>query len=298
MLAASYLLRSGLFTDWRDGSRPYWPVLAKAFRPDATWGSFGNTDAWVIARGIARLAGCRWVADMKDPWSVFIPGPLRGILATRFSDAHGLTALSAAHGEDMARWFGRPATVVYSGIDDGFLATPPPPAEMRLLLVGGLYADTHLETLVDGIGRWIDTTTEPVTVTHAGGEGARFLKAAAPLAGRARIEAAGFVDLPRLRDLAARARALVYVRSPAALYQHKLVELLALDRPVLCLPPESGESLAIADGLGGLLLGAGDAAGLASALTEAMGRRVAVDRARLAGYTWDAQALALLEALS
>ena len=80
-----YLATGGMFTDWREGSRPFWPVLAKTFRPDTVWGVFGNTDAWVIARAIARIANCPWVADVKGHWSTFIPTPLRALLARRFS---------------------------------------------------------------------------------------------------------------------------------------------------------------------------------------------------------------------
>lgn len=293
LLAAAYATRSGLFTDWRDGSRPYWPVLAKHFRPERCWATFGNTDALVIARGVARLAGCPWLMDVKDPWSVFIPPPLRRLLAGRFHDAAGFTALSDQHGADVRRWFGRAATTIYSGIDENFLPPPPPCSGVtRLLVIGGLYDDAHLAALLGGIARW---RRSPPTVTYAGGEAARF-RAAAARHGIA-VETPGWLDLAELCALAADSAALLYVRNPAALYQHKLVELLALDRPVLCLPEEAPESLAIATKLGAAFRSCADAGALARGLAELVGRPVVIDRKAVGEYTWAAQARRLLAVL-
>lgn len=290
LLAAAYAARGGLFTDWRDGSRPYWRSLAGTFRPQAVWASFGNTDAWAIGRAIAHRAGCPWVMDHKDPWSAFIPTPLRGFLAWRFADAGAATALSAGHAQEVRRWFGRTATVIHSGIDRDFLAPPPPPpAEPRVLVTGALYAEPHLRALVEGVRRWNPTAT----VVYAGAETAR-IRAVASAAGLA-VETPGYVGLDEMRQLAAECRALLYVRNPRALYQHKLVELLALDRPVICLPEESAESRTIAATLGAAFRSCGEAAQVAAALDELMPRPV--DRTALAGFTWDAQAATLVRVL-
>jgi hypothetical protein len=297
LIAACYLARGGLFTDWLDGTRPYWLALARSFRPEAVWASFGNTDAWAIGQGIARLADCPWIMDVKDPWSVFIPSPLRKILAFRFADYSGVTALSAAHAADLARWFDCKPTVVYSGVDDSFLTSPPPIPRngRRLLIIGGLYADRHLAALIEGIGRW---SRGGEVVSYVGNENERFLDASRPLAGRVQRESPGFVDLARMRSLAADANALLYVRNPDALYQHKLIELLSMDRPVLCLPGESAESRTIADELGTRLISCDDSASLAAALDQAIAApTTTADRARLARYTWAAQARRLLAVL-
>lgn len=287
LLAAQYLARAGLFTDWRDGARPYVAQLARHFRPQAAWASFGNTDAWAIAR----LLRCPWVGDVKDPWGVFIPPPLRRLLAARFRDAHGYTALSDQHGADWQHWSGRGATTVYSGIDDGFLTAPPPPppGPPRLLVLGALYGGDHLAALLDGVRHW----DGGATLVYAGAEAVRFREAARGFA----VETPGYVELPRLRALAAGCHALLYVRNPAALYQHKLVELLALDRPILCLPEEAPESLGIARALGGAFRSCNDAGAVAEGLAALVGRPVAIDRGKLADYTWDAQARRLLAVL-
>lgn len=288
LLAAAYFIRGGLFTDWRDGSKPYWPVLAGIFRPDATWGSFGNTDAWLIARAIARKAGCPWVMDHKDPWSVFIPAPLRRVLARRFGDAAAVTALSVGHAEEVERWFRRPATVVYSGINAAFLQPVPPiSTSHRVLVVGGLYADDHLVRLLEGVRRW----NPAASVVYAGAEGKRLQTAAGGLS----IETPGYVTLDEMRRLAGEAHALLYVRNPRALYQHKLVELLALDRPVICVPQESGEAEAMAAALGASFRSCVDADAVAAALADMAPRPV--DRVALEAYSWDAQAVTLLRVL-
>jgi len=297
LIAAEYLTRGGLFTDWRDASRPYWEVLARAFRPDAVWASFGNTDVWAIGQGIARLAGCPWIMDVKDPWSVFIPVLFRKILAARFADCAGATALSAGHADDARRWFAHVPTVVYSGIDESFLPVPPlaPIQARRLLIVGALYDQRHLATLMDGIERWCRGGEE---IVYAGGESERFLAAARRFADRVRLKAPGFVSLDNLRVLAAGSAVILYVRNPNALYQHKLIELLAMDRPVFCLPGESAESHSIAQSLGGRLISCDGADELAAGLDrEIAAAPPAIDRARLASYTWSAQSRRLLDVL-
>ncbi|MBR9973713.1 hypothetical protein [Magnetospirillum sulfuroxidans] len=293
LLAAIYALRGGLFTDWRHGASLYLPLLVRHFHPQACWATFGNTDAWIIAQRLARLAGGKWIADLKDPWSVFIPALLRRVLTWRFTDAAAFTALSEQHGAEVKTWFGRPATTVYSGIDEGFLPPPPPPPSpadgIRLLLVGGLYAQEHLDLLAEGLRRW----GHRPTLVYAGSESA---KARAAFAGLV-LETPGYVDLPHLRALAAGCHATLYVRNSRALYQHKLVELLALDRPTICLPQEAPEALAIASRLGADFRSCADAAQLSRALTEMVGRITPIDRTELARYTWDAQAQQLLEVL-
>lgn len=296
LIAAFYLTRSGIFTDWRDGSRLYWSTLAKAFRPDAVWASFGNTDAWAIGQGISRLADCPWIMDVKDPWSVFIPFPLRKILASRFADCAGATALSLGHAQEVKRWFACTPSVVYSGVDDTFM-TPlsKPNGGRRLLIVGGLYADQHLAAMIEGIERW---SRGGEVVSYVGNETARFLKTARRFAGRIQLEGLGFVSLARMRALAAESSALLYVRNPNALYQHKLIELLSLNRPVLSLPGESAESRAIANELGARLISCNNAADLAAGLEQALtSTPVAVDRGCLANYTWAAQSRRLLAVL-
>lgn len=297
MVAAGYYLtRGGVFTDWRDGSRPMWPVLAKVFQPRVVWATFGNTDALAIGQGIAASAGCPWIMDVKDPWSVFIPAPLRGLLARRFGDAAALTALSADHAADLAPWFGATPTVIHSGIGDTLLSEMVPPgAERRLLLLGGLYGQAELEALLDGVGRWHMARPGTLTLTYAGSETARFREVAGRVLPAARIEAPGWRTLDEIRDLTARSWATLYVRAPRALFQHKLFELIALARPVICLPPEGEGTRQLAAQLGGMLLGCSTSADVVSAL-ESCPRHCPPDLNALTRYGWAGQA-EILEAL-
>ena len=303
-----YLAMGGMFTDWREGSRPAWPVLAKTFCPDAVWGVFGNTDAWIIARAIARIADCPWVADVKDHWSTFIPSPLRAPLARRFANAAHVTAFSHGHVAKLAPWFSQPKTVVYSGIPDAFLKPPPdprPPDGFRLVLTGGLYEDQSLDTLVEGMREWL-SRLEPAeraraSLIYAGTDRRRFEGAARSLKDLCRMESHDFLPLADWRKLMLSAHANIYVKSATG-YHHKLIELLSADRPVLCFPGEEPEARGVAADVGGTLYSCDDRAALVAALDLAWNARTApppaVDRARLAAYSWARQGKTLAAVLT
>ena len=92
-----FLAKGGVFWNWTAASEPLWPVLAESFRPDAVWATLGNLDALNIARGIAGIAGCPWVMDIKDPWRNAIPRALRAVIAGRYRDAAAITGIFDAH---------------------------------------------------------------------------------------------------------------------------------------------------------------------------------------------------------
>jgi hypothetical protein len=294
-----YLAKGGMFTDWREGSRPIWPVLAKIFRPDAVWGVFGNTDAWIIARSIARIANCPWVADVKDHWSTFIPSPLRAPLARRFVDAAHITAFSRSHVERLTPWFSQPMTVVYSGISDDFLAPLPdtcPRDSFRLVLTGSLYEDDSLTALIECVRAWVSrlTATEraEVSLVYAGTDCSRLENASRPLVGLCRLETHDFLPLAQWRALTLSAHANLYIKSVAT-YHHKLIELLSANRPILCFPGEEAEAREVAASVGGTLYSCADCAALHAALDRVWNARHVpppiADRARMAAYSWARQ---------
>lgn len=293
VLAWTYLARGGVFADWSNTARPLATALGRLFKPDAVWASFGNSDCWLLGRWVAAAAGCPWVADVKDPLSVFLPKPLRAVILRRFDDAAAFTALSEGHAEDVRRCTGRDAQVIHSGIGQAFLVQPPMPPEdgtLRLLVAGALYGEGDLAALIDGVGRFAASAGRPVCLAYAGGEAARFKAVAAPLAGRVSVEAHAFMPLEQLRAEMSRAHALLYIRNPKALFQHKLFEFLALGRPVLCLPDETPEAHGLAARVGGQLRGCADASALAEALDNLPQCRMPQG---LAEFTWDSQAKAL-----
>lgn len=296
VLAGLYGCHGGVFPDWSAGVRFQLRALADVFRPQAVWATFGNTEAWLIARKLAGMARCPWVMDVKDPWDVFIPPPFRARLAKRFKDAAAVTALSAAHADNVRTQLGRSATVIYSGFD----CSPARIAEPdRLLLGGSVYDGSHLAVLAQGVRQWLDHLPESKPVfTYAGGDVDRVRAALGDLP--CALDLRGFIPLTELRRLQDEAAVNLYVRNPAALYQHKVLELLAAGRPVLCLQPETAECEALAREAGGTIISCQDAAQVAAGLNLAWTQRHSAPAAVpdfLARYGWDGQAEILEQVL-
>ncbi|MEO5374891.1 MAG: hypothetical protein H7840_11515 [Alphaproteobacteria bacterium] len=304
VIAGTYCLRGGVRTDWRDGSRPFWGALARSFRPEVAWGTFGNTDTWAITQGVARAAGCPWVMDLKDPWGIFVPAPLRHRLARRFADAAAATVFSRQHAADTARYFDIETTVVYSGIGPEFLSPPDAATpEDIFTLVGGVYDGAALRDLVSGLRSWLenDPPSKRITLAYAGADRGAVAAACEPLRSLCRLDLRDYLPLAELRRRLTASRLVLYVRSPSSLFQHKLFELLATGRPILCLPTESDEARdianAVAGAVGDALYDCASAAEVPAAVERALSSSPTVDRAALGRYGWDAQGDILAQVL-
>jgi glycosyltransferase involved in cell wall biosynthesis len=300
-----YAAKGGVFWTWTAASRPFWQPLARAFRPDVVWATFGNVDALDIARGLAAAAGCPWVLDIKDPWDAFIPPPLRAVIARRYAGAAALTALSEAHRDGAAARFAMPATVIYSGIaaDRIDAVAPPDDGTFRLVLSGSTYDARDLALLVDGLGDWLHRTGagSGTEFIYAGGDHARVAAAIGRLGSACRLRVLPTIDPPALARLQAGAAANLYIKGRATPFHHKLIELLAAGRPIICCPAETAEAACIAAAVGGRLYSCADAAALAGAfdaVRAGSGGPISLDRAALNGYTWAAQAARLEDALA
>lgn len=303
MVLWCYLVRGGVFWTWTAGSRPYWPVLAASFAPDVVWASFGNVDALDIARGLAAAARCPWVLDMKDPWNAFVPAPLCGLVARRYGNAAAVTALSEAHARAAAPWFGTDATVVYSGTE--VRAPTPAPAAgdgtVRLVLTGSVYDGNDLATLMDALRDWLagrDRAVADCVFIYAGGDHVRVLAAARALDGLCRLDIHPWLAPDRLDAVQGTATANLYIKGRTTPFHHKLMELLAAGRPVICHPAESAEARRIAGEVGVPLHSCADGAALRAALASLAPPAgtpppIAVDREALARYTWGTQAATL-----
>ena len=298
-----YLAHGGMFTDWRAGTRPYWPVLAESFRPDVVWGVFGNTDAWAIAQGLARQSGCPWIRDIKDQWTQFIPSLVRSALARRFADAAGTTALSRANAEDVAPWMPGTVTIAYSGIDANLLKThiPPPSGSLwTMVLSGGIYSPASLTVLVEGIGRFLDGEVRgPARLVYVGAGADTVRSALRVLDGRIAIDVKRQIPFSEYWALVSNADVNLYVRAPGTgAWHHKIVELLAAQRPILCLPEEIEEARSLAAAVGGRLYSCATAGSVAKALADVWSMRndPAHDDGgpRLQALSWDAQTTNLL----
>lgn len=298
VLTGSFVAQGGLFTDWVSGTRPYWPALADHWRPDVVWATFGNTGAWLIAQGIARRAGCPWVMDMKDPWSDFIPGPMRRLLAARFRDAAAATALADTHGDDLRRWFrGEPVTVP-SGVDIPSVGTTTPSPDkdaFRISLVGSLYDDNGLRILLAGIASWARKrgigSTPPAVLEYYGNETERFLGATTDLRDVCEVRTRGFIPPAELARCLHTSHVNAFVNARSG-FRHKVLEFAVAGRPILCVPAAGADEHAVVRQTGCVLHGCTTAAEVKSALDN-----IENDKCRdkmapidIEAFSWDARA--------
>ncbi len=294
------LVHGGMFTDWRNGTQPYLEPLATQFKPDVVWATFGNTDSWNIAQQLAHTARCPWIADVKDHWDAFIPAPLRGMTARRYRDAAAMTALSKSHVRTSGPWFGRTIDVVYSGFPTVWRHAKPETETpgLQISLTGGLYDDAPLQDMCAALAAWFRTLNESdrakVKLVYAGNDGDK-LRAALQTAGvPIPLDDRGFVSLDDLFAIYRRSRINMFLRTNRV-FHHKILELIAADRPILCYPEESDEAKDIVADVSAMLYSCDSVAEIQHALTSAMGRHFThADGARLDRYSWDAQAEKLL----
>ena len=297
ILGLSFLFNGGVFSDWKLGARPYLSVIANDFQPHGVWGTFGITESWLIAQALAKVSNCPWVMDIKDPWNIFIPKPFRQLLSSRFADACAATALSAQHAAELNEWFHHESAIIYSGIDDVLLPAMPPPTDRqvpKLLLIGSLYDNHHFNLLLDGVRKW-SNTLEPAqkqasSIVYVGEDKERFLSRTQDMG--IDVQVTGWINLTEIRQLAEQATVLTYVRSPRAYYQHKVLELAALDRPILCLPPESQETRSLLKQMNAKLFDCDSSDKIAAVLEMIHSNDFSPDYRSLAlpQYSWDIQA--------
>ena len=296
LIAYYYLRYGGLHSDWRAGARPYAGMLARDFKPDIVWASFGNTDCWQIAQDIARASRCPWIGDIKDSWDHFIPAPLRDILAKRYRDAAAWTALSRIYVGETSRWFGNRTQVIYSGFDEATIRRDRPDAQGRLLttLTGSVYGGSTLSALFGALGRWAERKPEEIRkrllLIYRGNDqyevGAALARAKLPF----EAKAGGFIPLDELQELHRMAFANLYVTS-ARTFHHKAIELLAARRPIIAFPPDHAEAAELAERAGASFQDCRSAENVAQALDTALAEYEAPERPvsdGLEGLSWAA----------
>lgn len=292
----SYVRHSGMFTDFSQAAQPYLIELARTFKPDVAWGILGNTDCWLIAQRLARLAGRGWVGDMKDAWDAWVPFGLRTLLARRFRDMSASTANAEFHAGSLARWFPTRPEVVYSGVDESWIQPSSLPIEgFRVMLVGGVYDGENLARLVRAFSEWVQhlptAERDRVTFCYAGSDAAKVESAVAELAAHVRVDIRGYVPLSELSGLCRGAAANVYLWSPTT-FHHKVVELLCCQRPLVSFPGERAESVELVRRAGGSLNVCRDERQLQDVLSQIRegGLQPAGRPERLQSLTWSSQA--------
>ncbi len=253
-----YLFKQGrVFGDWSDQVVHQLAQLGQFFKPDISWGTFGNVDTLWLTKKSAHFFGIPYVIDIKDPWRYFVT-VFRKRLAAQFEDAAGVTINSSFQITHSLPWFKNPTNyhLLYSGIDTNKLRsawrTAEPIAQSSLftiMLVGSIYKEALLGELFSGICRWTVEVAQPlsltVQVTYAGADMDKLERYMQGKTLPFQVKLAGFLPYEDLFKLYASSSIIAYIHHTNT-FHHKLIELLALNRPILSFPGESVESIALA----------------------------------------------------
>jgi glycosyltransferase involved in cell wall biosynthesis len=212
------------------------------------------------AKRIAAAAGCPWVLDVKDNWELYVPRGLRRVMAWRISGWAAVTANSELTAGMAAKWHAAKASIIYSGVDPDFFRGPGDvdhDSTFTLNLIGGIYFPALLEGFFKGVQLWwerLPRDEKPrVVLRYLGTNVEEVKKAAASLLSGMVLDVPGYLPVGELAQYCKRAAANAYVAHSAG-FHHKLLELLACERPTIAFPSEHRESRELAAALGGELL--------------------------------------------
>jgi glycosyltransferase involved in cell wall biosynthesis len=301
LIVSNLLLRGGLNDDWVRGSRPYWPIIASAFRPDLVCGVYGDPSSLTHAQGLAREARVPWLMDIKDNWERTLAPVVRQRVADRFADAIGFTANARFHAGIASKYHRQVHAVVYSGVTPEMIASAKPPnvsAAFRIVLIGSLYDERRLQRFLSCLSGWLrslNVDNSAFVEFHYAGSQPEMLEAtlaAAPLSCKIQIHSQ--LPIEKLGELCQSATVNTYLWSPVT-FHHKLLELLACRRPVISFPGEHEESIKLAREFGGDLTPCFSEHELAAALCRTWrnwrdGSTGNAGRVDVASLTWDAMA--------
>ena len=292
-----FFYHKGVFTDWRTGSQLYLHPIAEAFKPDLIWATFLNTDAWNIAKDLAKITKVPWVGDIKDPWGIFIPALFRKFLANYFDNCLALSTFSNFNSNDVQKWFKSPTTVIYSG----FRANQLEPIKafssdkINISLTGGIYNDHSLYELIQGVKIWLEGLTSnersKVYLTYAGHDTEVVKKATRELNNLCQINLVGFISVKELQKIHQHSIANMYVKTYST-FHHKTIEMLSAGRPIICYPEENSEAIGIAKATNIDLHSCGTAREISQALSESLNTQSnkVAENEHLRELTWDYQA--------
>ena len=290
----------GVVTNWRHGCEPFLDAVVAGFKPDIAWASFGNTDCWNIAKDLAAAACCPWVADIKDPWGLFVPRLFRQKLAQHYNDAAAMTCFSDMHNNEARQWFGTSKSTIYSGFKNSVLTTSPRPDsnDLQILLTGAIYDESALNQLSSGIVQWINGLDEScrkrVKFLYAGSEGAAVQNATMKLRTVCLVDNLGYLPLDRLQTLQRQSLVNAYIKSERT-FHHKLIELMGAQRPILTFPKEIQESKSIAKSVGIPLYACQTVQDVAGSLESCRreNSQPIINNGVLETYSWESQAIHL-----
>lgn len=269
------LRHGGTDLGWQKAARPLAEAVARAFRPEAVWATFGSTSNLMVARHLAGLAGAPWLADMKDNVDIYVHPLVRQPMKAKLKDVAALTSNAELHAEAAERWLGKPASVLYSGIAADMEAgadSRPEMGRFLITLIGSVYDTGRVERFVAGLNGWLAGRSEAergrIHFRYAGVDAAKVSVALEAAAVDCASEISGNVPHADLARLCHAAAVNCYIWEPRT-FHHKLLELLACRRPVIAFPGENAEAMPMAGKAGGMLLSSPDGAALGAALDQA-----------------------------
>lgn len=307
--ALHMLKYGGEAKDWLRAAVRAGSNLPEECRPDVVWCTFGKMEAVFAARRIARALRVPWVLDVKDNWELYVPRGLRQLMVWRTRGFAAVTSNARFTQRMTQRWQRANARVIYSGVEDCFLARDrcKPAGRFEINLVGGVYFADALRTLLTGIAAWYRTLADAqraqVRFRYLGAQGELVQRMAAEAVPGLVPELCGYVSAETMARLCRCAAVNTYTAHPGA-FHHKLLELLACGRPVLACPSETEESRQLAAPAAGQLRIAATAADVAAVLRElsvsffTRGEALApYPEGHVARYGWPAQAQLLQQVL-
>jgi hypothetical protein len=300
IIAYNYFVRGNIYNDWIAPSSTLLPVIANDFKPDIVWAIFGNSSCWTMGQALAHMAGCPWVADIKDNWQAFIPKGFRKTTARKFRDAAAYTVLSQAHADTFPLSSTSDYKVVYNGISPALMHTAknnPNATDLReeILITGSLYRSDILVQLLKAIDAW--QQQHPGTkISYAGGDKEILQQAMSNLGTTVDVKNLGSLTPHDLWERQQTVLVNVYVRNPPNLFHHKLLELLTANRPILAFPGETDESRTIANSVKAMLFTCNDQRQIYQALDQAQSTATVLsDKTALNEFSSQHQARRLIE---
>lgn len=296
----------GMQGDWVRCAVNAVALRADSFAPDLVWCTFGKMEAVFAAKRIAERAACPWVLDIKDNWELYVPRGMRRLMAWRTRGWSAVTANAGFTAEKARKWQRAQAKVVYSGVDDAFYESLPEEhavgAVFRVNLVGSLYFPGSLDAFLRGLRKWAEggpaSAAAKTQLCYMGADGARFDSAVEAGLPSIEVHNAGYVDTKQMAEFCRGAAVNAYIGHPGT-FHHKVLELLACNRPLLVVPSEGPEEKILARRTGGLLLEAADEDEVAAAIARIFADRYATPIHRQDGgetsreFSWPNQAACL-----
>ena len=292
----SYKRHRGVLTNWRRGCQPYLDLIASKFSPDAIWSTFGGTDCWNIAQDLASKSGCAWVADIKDLWGTFIPWPFRSSLAQSYCNAVAMTTFSKLHKLESEVYFPMDKYVLYSGFNSYQInaVTTVPSDQFFISITGSIYNPRYLDTVLLAISEWLKYRSSKFQnnfkLIYAGTENNEVNLALKRVNWKFKTEINNYLDPNQYFAILAKCNLNIYLRSDGR-FHHKIFELLAIGKPIMCFPAESVEVIDLFDEVGGKLFNCQSFDNILTSL-ESLGDRLMSTRRKnkqMAKFQWDHQ---------